>query len=250
MLSTWPQPEDLAPYYESGDYISHTDAKNSPLERMYQAVKRINLAKKVQYIDNQYDTAKTLLDIGAGTGDFLLKAKSKGFEVAGMEPNAKARELALQKGVPLAADWQQLPEGSFRYITLWHVLEHLPDLEQQIQRIVSRLEDGGTLLVAVPNFKSYDAQHYGSHWAGYDVPRHLWHFSRTAIAKLFAPHGMEIQTIKPMWFDAFYVSLLSEKYRANRWPWLKAFWVGLCSNLRAMGSGEYSSLIYILERKE
>ncbi len=250
MLCTRPQPQDLAPYYDSGDYISHTDAKNSLFERIYQAVKRINLNSKLQYIDNQNDKIKTLLDIGAGTGDFLLKAKSKGFQVQGMEPNAKARELALQKGVALAADWNQIPADSYRYITLWHVLEHLPDLETEIQRIVSHLEPDGTLIVAVPNFKSFDAQYYGSHWAGYDVPRHLWHFSRTSIAKLFGAHGMEIHSIKPMWFDAFYVSLLSEKYRGSSWSWIRGFWVGLRSNLKAMHSGEHSSLIYVLKRKK
>jgi len=249
MLSTRPQPQDLAPYYDSGDYISHTDAKNSPLERLYQLVKRINLSNKLQYIDNQEDKSKSLLDIGAGTGDFLLRAKSRGFEVQGMEPNAKARELALQKGLPLASDWEGLPEGRYRYITLWHVLEHLPDLERQIQRIVSHLEPGGTLIVAVPNFKSHDAQYYGSHWAAYDVPRHLWHFSRTAIGKLFEPHGMEVRDVRPMWFDAFYVSLLSEKYRGSSWSWAKGFWVGLRSNLKALRSGEHSSLVYLLKRK-
>lgn len=250
MLSTRPRPQDLAPYYDSGDYISHTDAKRSFFDRLYQAVKRINLKNKLQYLDNQDDASKTLLDIGAGTGDFLLFAKSRGFQVEGLEPNAKARGLAAQKGIPLLPDWEALGERTYGNVTLWHVLEHLEDLEGKIQKIVSLVEVEGRLIVAVPNFRSQDATFYKEHWAGYDVPRHLWHFSKTSIAKLFEPHDMEIVSIGPMWFDAFYVSLLSEKYRGNKFYWFRAFWVGLYSNLKAMGTGEHSSLIYTLQRKK
>lgn len=249
MLCTWPRPKDLDPYYDSGDYISHTDGKNSLLERLYQAAKRINLRRKLQHIDNQQDKFCSLLDIGAGTGDFLQLARSRGFEVYGMEPNAKARQLGAQKGIYLAPDWEGLAQRKYRFITLWHVLEHLPDLEDRIRDMVSLLEDDGTLVVAVPNFRSHDAKYYGSHWAGYDVPRHLWHFSKRSIARLFAKEGMEITGIHPMWFDAFYVSLLSEKYKGSKFYLAKGFWVGLVSNLKAIRSGEHSSLIYVLKRK-
>ncbi|WP_036380890.1 class I SAM-dependent methyltransferase [Muricauda sp. MAR_2010_75] len=250
MLATRPQPEDSSPYYESEEYISHTDAKESFTDKLYQAVKRKNLSNKIQLIESQLDSSESLLDIGAGTGDFLLSARKVGFYVVGVEPNAKARELAAGKGVELKAELQDIINQKFQVITLWHVLEHLPNLEEQINRIVSLLKDDGTLIVAVPNFKSYDAKHYGSHWAGYDVPRHLWHFSRTAIAKLFDKHKMEVVSIRPMWFDAFYVSMLSEKYKGNKLYLITAFFVGLWSNLKGIFTKEYSSLIYVLKRRK
>jgi len=250
MLVTHPRPKDLDPYYESQGYISHTDGKTSLFERLYQAVKRVNLRKKLQYIDNQDNKTNSLLDVGAGTGDFVQLARSKGYEAHGMEPNAKARGLAAQKQIDLAPGWADLPQRKYDAITLWHVLEHLPDLKEKVRVLCSLLEEDGRLVVAVPNFKSYDANHYGSFWAGYDVPRHLWHFSRKSIGRIFAEEGMDIIAIHPLWFDAFYVSLLSEKYKGGKGHMLKGFWFGLLSNLKALRSGEHSSLIYVLKRKD
>lgn len=250
MLVTRPQPKDSSPYYESEDYISHTDAKESFTDKLYQTVKQKNLSNKIQLVENQIDKIKSLLDIGAGTGDFLRSAQKKGFYVAGVEPNAKARQLAAAKGVELNAELADIKNQKFQIITLWHVLEHLPNLEEQINAIVSLLDEDGTLIIAVPNFKSYDAKHYGSYWAGYDVPRHLWHFSKTAITKLFHQHEMGVVSIRPMWFDAFYVSMLSEKYKGNKFYLISAFLVGLWSNLKAIFTKEHSSLIYVLKRKK
>ena len=250
MLVTQPQPENLSKYYESEDYISHTDSKKSLMDKLYQAVKRKNLQNKLQLIESQTNKPKSLLDIGAGTGDFLLLAKTNGFEVTGVEPNGKARQLSSQKGIHLHQEIHKVEGQKFDAITLWHVLEHLPDLDGQIKTMVSLLEDEGVLIIAVPNFKSFDAGHYGRYWAAYDVPRHLWHFSKTSIAKLFDRHGMEVIAIKPMWFDAFYVSLLSEKYKGNKRYWLSAFLIGLWSNISAVFTKEHSSLIYILKRKK
>ncbi|MBO0321006.1 class I SAM-dependent methyltransferase [Muricauda sp. CAU 1633] len=250
MLITQPQPEDIAKYYESENYISHTDAQKTFTEKLYQAVKRKNLKNKIQLIDNQVDNKKSLLDIGAGTGDFLLVAQNAGFIAVGVEPNDKARQFAAFKGVELNSDLESLGGKNFQVITLWHVLEHLPNLEEQISSIVSLLEEDGILIIAVPNFKSFDAKHYGNHWAAYDVPRHLWHFSKTAITKLFDKHKIEVVSIHPMWFDAFYVSMLSEKYKGNKLYLISAFFVGLWSNLKACFTKEHSSLIYVLKKKK
>ena len=250
MLVTKPQPQNLGPYYESEDYISHTDATSTFTDRLYQLVKAKNLKNKVQIIENQCVKCKILLDLGAGTGDFLITAQNSGFRVTGIEPNAKARKLAEQKGVHLLESLKEVSGQKFQAITLWHVLEHLPNLEEQITTLANLLEEDGVLIIAVPNFKSFDAKHYKSYWAAFDVPRHLWHFSRTSIAKLFAPHQLEVVKIKPMWFDAFYVSMLSEKYKDNKLYLISAFFVGLWSNFRAIFTKEHSSLIYILKRKK
>ncbi|MCK0191678.1 class I SAM-dependent methyltransferase [Arenibacter sp. F20364] len=248
MLVTTPQPEYLARYYESENYISHTDAKSSLLDKIYQTVKVYNLKRKLALINAYSDTGKKLLDVGAGTGDFLSVAEKQGWEVFGVEPNELAKRKASEKGIELYSDLNLLPQQKYDVITLWHVLEHVPDLDRQISKLVGLLSEKGTLVVAVPNFKSYDAYHYKKFWAAFDVPRHLWHFSRNSIQNIFAEHGMKLVKTKPMIFDAFYVSLLSEKYKRGKQKFAKAFWIGLKSNLRALRSKEYSSLIYVLKK--
>jgi 2-polyprenyl-3-methyl-5-hydroxy-6-metoxy-1,4-benzoquinol methylase len=189
------------------------------------------------------------LDIGAGTGDFLFRAKSKGWNVKGTEPNIKARELASKKGVKLIEDSSGFSSASFDVITLWHVLEHVPHLEEQIKELKRLLKKDGLLVIAVPNFKSYDAKKYKNFWAAYDVPRHLWHFSRSSIQNIFDPYGFKIEKTRGLKFDAFYVSLLSEKYKSGSSFSISALWTGLLSNLKAKSTKEYSSIAYFLRKR-
>lgn len=248
LLYTFPKPEGekLAAYYESEDYISHTDGKRSLFEKIYHFVKKIALRNKLNLVNSLQPQKGRLLDIGAGTGDFLAAAKTGGWNVSGIEPSAKAREIASAKGVVFSASTGDFPDGSFDAITMWHVLEHVPDPDKQLAELKRLLKPGGVILVAVPNFKSHDAKTYGQHWAAFDVPRHLWHFSRTAIAKLAARNGLWLEKTRPMPFDAFYVSLLSEKYRSGRMNPVKAFANGMISNAKAKKTGEFSSLIYVI----
>lgn len=251
LVYTNPQPsaENLGKYYESDDYISHTDGKRSLFEIVYQVVKKTAIKKKVNLINSFQKQKGTLLDIGAGTGDFLFAAKQKGWIVTGIEPNTKAREKAISKGINFVETSLNLPEKSFDIITMWHVLEHVPDIESQIKELNRLLKPTGTLIVAVPNFNSFDAKHYGEFWAAYDVPRHLWHFSNTSIIKLFDKEQISLKKRLPMKLDAFYVSLLSEKYKTNKMNFFKAFFIGLQSNRKARVSQEFSSHIYILEKE-
>lgn len=248
MLETYPQPENLERYYESEDYISHTDANQTFVDRLYQIIKRYSLQKKTKLISQFLEEQRTLLDVGAGTGDFVRIAKSKNWQVDGVEPNLDARKKAAEKGLTLYEHLGLVSKQKYEVITLWHVLEHLPDLENQIAQLTMLLEQGGTLVIAVPNFKSYDANYYKEFWAAYDVPRHLWHFSKSSIESLFAKHDMKLVNIKPMVFDAFYVAMLSEKYKTGKQNLMKALLVGLRSNLQGMRSKEYSSHIYILKK--
>ncbi|MFT7036572.1 MAG: ubiquinone/menaquinone biosynthesis C-methylase UbiE [Cyclobacteriaceae bacterium] len=249
MLTTSPQPkaEDLAKYYESNDYISHTDSKAGFMASMYQNIKKYSLALKLRLILTLNGSPGLLLDIGAGTGDFLKLAKDNGWEVKGIEPNDGAANLAKQKKLEIYENIDQLSGQTFDVVTLWHVLEHLPDLEMVIQKIESLIKPGGTLIVAVPNFKSYDANYYKNYWAAYDTPRHLWHFSKTAMGNIFSS-SMKLVKIKPMIFDSFYVSLLSEKYKTGNSFSIKALFIGLWSNISALNSKEYSSHIYCYKK--
>jgi 2-polyprenyl-3-methyl-5-hydroxy-6-metoxy-1,4-benzoquinol methylase len=249
LVYTHPQPSeaDLPRYYESDDYISHTDGKRSLFEKMYQSVKNIALKNKVKLINKQQSAKGKLLDIGAGTGDFLITAKQNGWETIGIEPSEKAKSIAIKKGVNFIESTGSIESHSLDVITMWHVLEHVPDLEKQIRELKRLIKPNGTILIAVPNFNSYDAKHYGNFWAAYDVPRHLWHFSKTAIKILFEREGLQLQKVLPMPFDAFYVSLLSEKYKHGKMNFIKAFFIGAISNWNAKSSKEHSSHIYVIK---
>jgi ubiquinone/menaquinone biosynthesis C-methylase UbiE len=251
MLITSPQPalENLGKYYESEDYISHTDNKRSLFEKAYHFVKNIALKNKLNLINSEQPHKGRILDIGAGTGDFLLTTKNDGWETVGVEPSERAKNIAIQKGISFVDETQNLLENSFDVITMWHVLEHVPNLELQITELKRLLKPTGTLIVAVPNFKSYDAKHYKSFWAAYDVPIHFWHFSKKAIQSLFERVDMKLEKVLPMKFDSFYVSLLSEKYKTGKMNYISAFFIGLKSNWKASSSKEYSSHIYVLKNK-
>lgn len=249
LLKTHPQPalENLGSYYESEDYISHTDSKRSLFEKIYHIVKTYSLKKKVGLINSYHSQKGSLLDIGAGTGDFLVTAKASGWQTTGIEPNKNAKNLAISKGISFVNSIESIENQQFDVITMWHVLEHVPDVEHQIKQLKRLLKPEGTLIIAVPNYKSFDAQHYGKFWAAYDVPRHLWHFSKTSIQKLVSRENLKLAKILPMVFDSFYVSLLSEKYKTGKMNFSKAFWIGLRSNLNAYSTKEYSSHIYVIK---
>tara|TARA_R110002049_G_scaffold281241_1_gene460695 strand:- start:421 stop:1281 length:861 start_codon:yes stop_codon:yes gene_type:complete len=253
-LETTPQPalDKLHEYYESEDYISHTDSQRNLFEKVYHLVRTISLKKKLKLINSFTLENKSLLDIGCGTGDFLQTAKEDNWNILGIEPNEQARLIANKKTNDSVFDTEQLSafkSESFDVITLWHVLEHLPNLEEQITVFKKLLKPNGTLIIAVPNYKSYDALYYKNNWAAFDVPRHLWHFNKTSISKLVSKVSMEVKNVKPMLFDAFYVSLLSEKYKSGKMNPIKGFWIGLLSNLKSFKTKEASSLIYIIKNK-
>ena len=249
MLVTSPVPSNLETYYLSEEYISHTDSKKGFIDKIYQLVKNYTLKKKLKLINSFNTESKTILDVGAGTGDFLKVCKENNWEIKGVEPSYKARRIAEGKSIKLHEEITEIKNTSFDVITLWHVLEHIPNLVEYTNQLKKLLKPNGVLIIAVPNYKSYDAEYYKEFWAAYDVPRHLWHFSKNSIQKIFSNINMNIEKILPMKFDSFYVSLLSEKYKNKKSKAVKAFFVGLKSNLKAKKNGEYSSLMYIIKNK-
>lgn len=254
-LETIPKPSiaKLPEYYQTEDYISHTDSKRNLFEKVYHSIREVSLKRKLKLINSFKTDHKKLLDFGCGTGDFLKFALNNGWNVSGIEPNSEARSIANSKTKQSVLDSEGIKtykKHSFDVITLWHVLEHIPNLESQISILKDLLKPNGVLIIAVPNYKSYDAKHYKQFWAAYDVPRHLWHFDKKSISKLFSSINMTVQNIKPMVFDSYYVSLLSEKYKKGSMNLFSAFWTGFRSNAKAKRSGEYSSLIYVLKNNK
>ena len=253
MLITFPQPKEgeLSKYYKSEAYISHTDASKSLFDKVYQTVKNYTIKQKIKLINSLNSENKTILDIGCGTGDFLKACKKDGWKIIGIEPDEGARNLTIKKTeISIHTNIEELVENTsnkFDVITMWHVLEHVPNLQEYINSLKNLLKPNGVLIIAVPNYKSYDAVYYGKFWAAYDVPRHLWHFSQKSINLLFKDIGLELVKTLPMKFDAYYVSLLSEKYKSGKSNPVKAFYRGFLSNLKAKQNKEYSSLIYALK---
>ncbi len=258
MLVTFPKPknDDLGGYYLSENYISHTDATASLMDKVYQKVKKHTVKRKVKSISKYKNASKRLLDIGCGTGEFLISCKNDGWNVVGVEPNDDAKALMSRKMEGKNSVFDSLDDlisskndAKFDVITMWHVLEHVPNLEETVNQLYNLLSETGVLIIAVPNFKSFDARYYGSFWAAFDVPRHLWHFSRSAIAVIFGNKGLKLIETRPMWFDSFYVSMLSEGYKRGRSSHIRAFFIGLYSNFKGLFTKEVSSHCYIL-RKE
>lgn len=247
LIKTTPPPKELDPYYESEDYLSHDDTATSFFARCYNFVKGFNLKSKTSLI-KEFALNGRVLDIGAGVGDLVGALQNCGMESTGFEPNAKARLVAQEKGIDLHASLEVLNPHSFDLISMYHVLEHVPDVEKQKEKILELLQPNGVLILALPNYESYDAKFYGKYWAGYDVPRHLFHFNKKAVRSLFEK-DFEIIKMKPMWFDSFYVSILSSRYKKSLFPFFSGMFIGLLSNLIAMSTKEPSSITYILKKR-
>ena len=248
-----PDINSIGKYYKSENYISHTDTSQGLINRLYKIVRKRTLRQKRKLICKIAAKEKgTLLDVGSGTGAFVNEMKQNGWDVTGLEPDEDARRVAkVVLGCELKAidELFHLPENAFDVITLWHVLEHVHDLHGYLQQFKKLLKPGGRLVVAVPNYTSFDASVYKEFWAAYDVPRHLYHFTPKTMQWLMKERGLKIVAVKPMWFDSFYVSLLSSKYKNGNTKWVGAFWTGLISNFKAISDAKKcSSVISIISK--
>ncbi|MEI6150895.1 MAG: class I SAM-dependent methyltransferase [Chitinophagia bacterium] len=251
-----PSKEDIAPYYNFPSYISHTDSKEGFVNKIYHKVRNLTLTQKTNWVQSLFTGHKgQLLEVGAGTGAFAHSMSKKGWKVTALEPDESSRNKALENYniqlLPIEK-LNDLDSASYEVITLWHVLEHVHDLNEYMKLFHRLLKPNGRLVIAVPNYTSYDAGFYKKHWAAYDVPRHLYHFSPMSMHYLTKKHKMFIVQKLPMWFDSFYVSLLSEKYKqSGMLGMLRAFFIGCISNLAALRNTDRgSSIIYEIKKIE
>ena len=250
LLFTNPKPNNsrLAYYYNSNQYISHNNKINNILNLFYQIVRNISKRQKIKLIKKYCNSGK-LLDFGSGTGSFLKEA-IKHFEIKGIEPNTQAiqRTNSLIKGHIYEHIDLLSRNDKFDVITMWHVLEHLPNLKFTINKIKERLSPKGHIFIALPNPDSYDSGYYGANWAGYDVPRHLYHFNQEAMLNFLKICGLNLIDIKPMIFDSYYVSILTERQLNNPYSFIKGLSIGYRSNQFAHANGQFSSLLYIVNK--
>lgn len=250
ILQTSPTPSNLDRYYATTKYISHHQDQGGLKENIYKKFQHFNLNYKRNILASHIKKNGQVLDYGCGAGEFL-KFIEDDFKTFGYEPNTDARKAADKKthNTTLLADLSQIDNHSIDAITLWHVFEHIENQQDIIKTFYNKLKNNGLLIIAVPNYKSYDAQHYQSFWAAYDVPRHVYHFSQKGMKNLFENNLWTIKEIKPLLLDSFYIAMMSEKYRQNPFFWLKGPVIGAISNLKASKTGEFSSLIYVIEKK-
>lgn len=246
-----PSEETIGKYYQSKDYISHTSSKKGFFNFVYHTVRNYQLYKKEKLISSfNNNTEKALLDFGSGTGEFLNFCKRKGWETLGVEPEAKAAALAKRNydlNVNTISEFFKNTTEKFDVITLWHVLEHVYDLEKYVSELTKKLNSNGLLVLGLPNSNSYDAIYYKENWAAWDLPIHLYHFTKKDIKAIAKSYGFDLIKIKPLIFDSFYISMLSEQKKKK--SKLLGIWRGLISNLKAKTTKEYSSHIYILKKK-
>ena len=247
---TNPRPDEIGPYYDSPAYTSHSDTNAGIFGALYGLARNFAARQKVRLIKATTKKSKgSLLDYGCGVGVFTARAEHQGWSVQGIELSDAARALAnekLKRGRAVK-DRSELSTTTYDAVTLFHVLEHLDDPNEVLQWVRERLNPGGALIIAVPNYESPDAKHYGRFWAAWDVPIHYWHFSKSAITQLAQSNGWFVEAVRPMRLDAFYVGLLSESYKIGSKNWLSAVYQGLRSNILG-GSRNASSLIYVLRK--
>lgn len=252
LIYTNPRPaaNEAGPYYHASAYISHSDTNEGIINKLYHAVRKFTLQSKTNWIEPEKKGNKELLDVGCGNGHFLAAAKEKGWNINGVEldPETAARAANLT-GLTIASSLTEVASDKhFQVITLWHVLEHVYEIDEYFQFFKSRLAKDGKLLLALPNPASFDASYFEEYWAAYDVPRHIYHFTPATITALAAKYGFKLKKSRGLIFDSFYISLLSNEYKTGNKRLIHSFFIGLLSNLRAMlGKPNYSSNLYLFE---
>ncbi|WP_312082064.1 class I SAM-dependent methyltransferase [Epilithonimonas hominis] len=251
VFKTTPIPSNISRYYESEDYISHHQDSGSLKEKLYKFLQSFNLQYKKNILVDRIKKNSKVLDYGCGAGEFV-KYIENDFQTFGFEPNSDARKAAINKTekAKIIDDINSIENGSLAAITLWHVFEHIENQSEMLEIFHQKLNEKGLLIIAVPNPNSYDAKHYKEFWAAYDVPRHVYHFSKNGMENLISKNPYwKLRKIKPLLLDSFYISMLSEKYKKSPLFWLKAVFHGTISNVKALFSNEFSSLIYIIDKK-
>ena len=250
LLKTTPNISDseIYKYYSSGDYLSHNRSV-SFLSLIYTFASKYMLKRKADLISKYINTGDCFLDFGCGIGDLVLKMKSRGFVSCGVENNLNAYNACLKKNISVFKDLISL-KSKFNLISCWHSLEHLSDLTTTLSMFNKLINKNGYLIVAVPNHESFDSKYYGKFWAGYDVPRHRFHFNKDALIRIVEDSNFEMIDSSPMFLDAFYISILSEKYKKNFFSFFKGVLIGTVSTFSYLITKNASSHYFVFKKSK
>lgn len=200
-----PRPLDLAPFYE-GSYLPFEAPENTyrPLLQRHVGQNQVFSGSAGLYYGVFRKTVPwqsgRLLDVGCAIGDFLVAMDHFGWEVAGTDVSSAAAaqanaRLAHLPQPPVHAgslESAAFPAASFDVVTLWHVIEHLPDPLATLHEVRRVLRPGGICLIQTPHWGSLESFLFGSYWAGYDLPRHLWIFSQLTLLALIERAGLRL----------------------------------------------------------
>lgn len=239
-------------YYASEVYDSHKVKQRSFWDWVYKTLQQWMFRYKWRKImQKSKSTISTHLDFGGGVGGFSTFTQKKGITTTIVEKSSGALTQLKKEQQRVYSNLEEIPsDEKFDLITLWHVLEHLPDPKETMQNLKGRLTTKGLLVLAVPNLNSFDANHYQEFWAGYDLPRHLWHFSNKGLQKIIENIGFSLISKHPLYFDSFYISMLSQLHKTGETRILKAIYIGLISNIKAMKKGNYSSSFFVFSKSD
>ncbi len=252
LTNPFPEKTDIGTYYESDEYISHSDESKGLFNFIYIMVRTYMLGRKRKIVKRSFGSSSgNLLDIGCGTGHFLNKMKDHDWNVKGVDASPKVQVIVRDKfGIDIESpdEWMN-SEEKYDVITCWHSLEHVHEPWDYLQKIKQQLNENGILLVALPNYDSTDSKKYGANWAAYDTPRHLYHFTPVSMKKMMNHNGFDVKKYFRMNFDPFYVSILSAKHK--RTSLLTGILNGLISwSVSVFKKEKCSSLIYIMKVNE
>ena len=248
VLKTQPDLDEktLKKYYDSSQYSSHNNIGGF-IGFLYSLSARIMLRFKLRVLAKHINKESLIVDFGCGKGGFLSYLKKKKYTVVGVDSNKKARDKCLEKNLKTYKSINDFKEN-IDTITFWHSFEHVSNPNEILDQIINQSKNSLNVVIALPNYRSFDAKHYGAFWAAYDVPRHRFHYSATGIKKLMKSHGFECLKTKPMLLDAFYISIMSEKYKKSQLSFFKGIMVGLISNLLALYNSNYSSSVFVFKK--
>lgn len=203
-----PQASALPELYPRGYWWSATPGAGSGvaslIRRMEKAYRECVVAGHVRFLEScarqSGSAGKLLLDIGCGSGTFLKAARSRGFIAHGMDISNKAVEeaqkqygLTVRRGGIGEAVWGDL---RFDFITMFHVLEHLPDPRNGLRYAAGLLRPQGILLLQVPNVSSIQAGLFRGRWYGLDAPRHVINLSPRALSLLLEETGYAFRLVR------------------------------------------------------